>query len=44
MVGVPGVFDISIAEVKEIIQGSLNYFCKDQTSLCVHSGHHFYTD
>ena len=36
MVGVPGVFDISVGEVKEIIQGSINYFRKDQTSLCVH--------
>jgi hypothetical protein len=36
MVGVPGVFDISIGEVKEIIEGSLNYFRKDKISLCVH--------
>jgi|SRR5688572_21334817 len=36
MIGVPGIFDIKISEVKEIIQEARNHFGKDQTSLCVH--------
>jgi hypothetical protein len=36
MVGIAGVFEFSIGEVKEIIQGSIDHFRKDRTSLCVY--------